>query len=71
MINPSNHQLSAVPNRADLVSGAIATFCRLHGVDPSAASVVEFRVAILSEVSGAFLGLPGTASKYIDRHSSP
>jgi len=55
--------------RTDAVKNAIATFCRLNGIDPESDGVRELTTAIISEVSGAAAGAKGNARRYSDRHA--
>jgi hypothetical protein len=55
-------------NIADNIKAAIATFCRLNGIDPNSEAVTEFHCAILSELSGALCGQPGFAAEYVAKH---
>jgi len=58
-------------NPSKAIKESIATFCRLNGIDPDSDAVVEFYVAVLSELSGVANQLPGHAHQYIARHATP
>lgn len=44
---------------ADRIESALATFCRLHGIDPAGDQAREFYAAILSEVTSVLLAKHG------------